>query len=84
MIPEVYGDDNSWVPWLSYGTATGVALSRINSNKHWASDVFLGSALGLLIGEMVARYNPLLEEQGIAFKPFAADGAQGVAMSMRF
>ena len=84
VIAEVYGDDNPWVPWASYGLASGVALSRVNDNKHWASDVFLGSALGLFIGKMVVRYNPFLEEQGIALKPFAADGAKGVAMSMKF
>lgn len=84
VISEVYGDENPWVPWVSYGLASGVALSRVNDNKHWASDVFLGSALGLFIGKMVVRYNPFLENQGIALLPFASDGAQGVELSMKF
>ena len=42
-----------WVGILSYGIATGVALSRLNDDKHWASDVFIGAALGFAVGKTV-------------------------------
>jgi len=35
-----------WVPWVVYGFATAVSLSRISSGAHFPSDVFLGAALG--------------------------------------
>ncbi len=35
---------------LAYGTATTVSVSRITGRKHFASDVFVGSSLGWLIG----------------------------------
>jgi membrane-associated phospholipid phosphatase len=35
-----------WVPFVSYGFATVISLSRITTAAHWPSDVFLGAALG--------------------------------------
>ncbi len=45
MIASQY-QDKVWVPPFAYGIATLVALGRINENDHWASDVFVGSAIG--------------------------------------
>jgi len=42
-----------------YGGATLVALSRMYDNKHWASDVIMGSALGVLSGSKVYRFHHL-------------------------
>lgn len=38
-----------WVPWVVYGFATAVSFSRVTSNAHFPSDVFLGAALGYTI-----------------------------------
>jgi membrane-associated phospholipid phosphatase len=42
-----------WVPWVAYGLATSVALSRVPARKHFPSDVLVGSALGFLVGRYV-------------------------------
>lgn len=39
-------DDNVFIPPLAYSIATLTALSRVNDNAHWASDVFFGSVIG--------------------------------------
>ncbi|MFN2636070.1 MAG: phosphatase PAP2 family protein [Gemmatimonadaceae bacterium] len=39
-----------------YGGATMVALSRMYHDKHWASDVVLGAAIGTFSGIKVVRY----------------------------
>jgi len=52
VFTSVY-KDKPWVGVLSYGIATGVALSRLNDDKHWASDVFIGAALGFAVGKTV-------------------------------
>ncbi|MEI8201537.1 MAG: phosphatase PAP2 family protein [Bacteroidota bacterium] len=44
-----------WVPVVAYSIASGVALSRIYQNKHWASDVLMGSALGWAIGKLISN-----------------------------
>ena len=38
-----------WVPWAVYGFATAISFSRVTSNSHFPSDVFLGAALGYTI-----------------------------------
>lgn len=52
LMSSVY-KDKIWVGILSYGIATGVGLSRIYENEHWASDVLIGAALGYAIGKTV-------------------------------
>lgn len=49
--------NTKWVPLVAYGLATSVALSRVYDNKHWASDVVIGSCLGLYTGYMVQKLN---------------------------
>ena len=48
--------DKPFVPILSYSIATLIGLSRITENKHWATDVFIGAALGYYTGKQVV-YN---------------------------
>jgi membrane-associated PAP2 superfamily phosphatase len=40
---------HKWVPWITYGFATAVSLSRVTTRAHFPSDVFLGAALGYTI-----------------------------------
>lgn len=42
-----------WVPALAYTLATGTAVSRLYDNKHWVSDVVIGSALGFVTGRFM-------------------------------
>jgi hypothetical protein len=42
-----------WVPWVAYGLATFVSLSRIPDQAHFPSDVFAGAALGYAVSRFV-------------------------------
>ena len=46
-----------YVAPVLYGGATLVGLSRMYHNKHWASDVVLGAAIGTFGGLKVVRYS---------------------------
>ena len=35
-----------WAPWVAYGLAGVVGLSRLNTQAHFPSDIFFGAALG--------------------------------------
>lgn len=48
MLAIEYGDQYKWVPYVSYGVATGVGVMRIANNKHYISDVLFGAGLGIL------------------------------------
>lgn len=42
---------------LAFGTATMVGWARLQSNRHWLSDVFMSAGMGTLIGIKTVRYN---------------------------
>jgi membrane-associated phospholipid phosphatase len=59
----VTAETGTWWPkstWvigpLMYGGATMVGLSRMYHNKHWASDVVLGAAIGTFSGQKIVQY----------------------------
>ena len=56
VIAEEYGT-NPYVPPLVYGLASLTAFARVYDNKHWASDVFFGGAIGYFVGKTVVRYH---------------------------
>src|SRR5262249_6937738 len=40
-----------------YGGAALIGLSRMYENRHWASDVIMGAAIGTFAGTKVVRYH---------------------------
>jgi membrane-associated phospholipid phosphatase len=49
--------DCAAVDIAAYSLAALVGLSRIHDNKHWASDVFFGSAVGYLCAKKISSLN---------------------------
>ncbi len=47
--------DNTYLKALAYTPAVLTCLSRVYQNQHWASDVFLGAAVGYFIGSFVTE-----------------------------
>ncbi|RYF79618.1 MAG: phosphatase PAP2 family protein [Chitinophagaceae bacterium] len=43
------------IPVIAYSAATLIGLSRITENRHWATDVLAGAALGYLSGRLVVN-----------------------------
>jgi membrane-associated phospholipid phosphatase len=54
----------TWVKILAYGAATSVSVGRFMGREHFASDIFVGSILGYLIGAHIfhTRCEPGLSE----------------------
>jgi len=74
--------DSIIVGAVSYGLASLVAISRINNNQHWASDVVVGSLLGYFIGKEVLALNrpSTTNAPTLSFAP----GPGGFSLSLRF
>lgn len=48
FLSEEYKDRFHWMPYAAYGLASSVGLMRMANNRHYVSDVLLGSAIGIL------------------------------------
>jgi membrane-associated phospholipid phosphatase len=64
VASAVTAETHRWWPhstWyiapVMYGGATLIGLSRMYNNKHWASDVMMGAAIGTFAGSKVVRYH---------------------------
>jgi membrane-associated phospholipid phosphatase len=73
--------DSTVVDLAAYTMASLVALSRVHNNEHWASDVFLGSAIGYFIGRGVAGLN---KDQGKKTSVSLTVSPQGVTVTFQF
>ena len=50
-------DATPFIGTALYGGAALAGVSRMYDNKHWASDVLVGAAVGTLVGQKVVRYH---------------------------
>jgi len=46
--------NKTYVDIIAYSLATLVAISRVHNNKHWASDVLVGSSLGYFTAKKIS------------------------------
>jgi membrane-associated phospholipid phosphatase len=70
-------NEQRWVPVLAYGLATLGGIQRIYDNRHWASDVFLGAAVGTATGLLLSKQ---WDKKPIRFYP--AIYPKGASLSM--
>jgi membrane-associated phospholipid phosphatase len=76
--------DNPLVDGLAYSIATLVALSRVQGNDHWASDSFIGSAVGYFIAKKVCALSRNRKNEKLSFSFELSRQRQAVGLSIRF
>ena len=69
---------------ISYGLAALTGLSRINDQKHWASDVFIGAALGYFTSTTLLRLHNNKKGQHFTIYPRADSRGGGIVLSKKF
>lgn len=74
--------DYPLAPPLAYGAASLAALSRVYQDHHWASDAFLGSALGYFTAKAVLRRHKAGSHWTMT--PMLQGRAAGLAFACRF
>lgn len=74
--------ESPWVAASAYALAAGTALQRVYDDKHWASDVFAGAALGTAVGRWIA--SPAREKSSAMLLPVYNPGYAGAALSYAF
>lgn len=76
--------DNILIPPLAYGLASLVGWSRMNDNKHWASDVFVGASLGYFTGKAVCKLNRQDGDSKLSIQPVVSPDRTAVILSYLF
>lgn len=71
-----------WVAASAYALAAGTALQRVYGDKHWASDVFAGAALGTAVGRWIA--SPERNPGSAMLLPVLSPGYSGAAAVFTF
>jgi membrane-associated phospholipid phosphatase len=67
---------------LYYSAATFVGFSRAYKDKHWASDILLGAAIGELCGRVVMATH--VKGNQVSIAPYASSTSGGVALTGRW
>ncbi|QPJ62790.1 MAG: phosphatase PAP2 family protein [Candidatus Nitronauta litoralis] len=73
-----------WVPPLAYTLATMTALSRVNENVHWTSDVFFGAAIGYFTAAALHKLHSNPNVPKLMVRPMVSSARQGIALDYRF
>ncbi len=69
---------------LSYGIATMTGYSRLNDNKHWASDVVLGAALGYFTSKTILKLHSNKKGRHFTIYPRVDHRGGGLVLSTQF
>jgi len=87
VFAGMYRKEHPWVPWMAYGTAALVGVSRVALARHFPSDVVVGGLIGDSFGRMaLSRRHPTESTVSSAILPFydPALREEGIEWSRRF
>ncbi len=76
--------DSIVVDIFAYGLAGLAALNRVHDNKHWVSDVFVGSAIGFFVGKKISALNRSRGERPVRVSLVPARMGWGAAVDFVF
>ena len=77
-------EETPYIKPISYGIATLTGLSRINDEKHWASDVFFGAALGYFVSKTILHLHNDRKGHHFTIYPRVDNNSGGLVFSKRF
>ncbi|MBF9239588.1 phosphatase PAP2 family protein [Hymenobacter sp. BT683] len=91
LLHEQYGRRYPWLSVSGYAVATATGTMRVLGNKHWASDVLAGAAIGFLSAETMWHLYPALTKalpsqmaQRLLLVPtYVAGGGAGLAVAVQ-
>lgn len=69
---------------IAYTLASLVVADRVYDNTHWASDVFLGAALGFFVGREIVRLNRPEAKKTLSLGFGCSGGGRALTLSLRF
>jgi len=77
-------DEHPFLVGLAYGLATLTAYSRLNGDWHFASDVFMGGAIGYFTAKTVMKLHDNKSKHHFTIYPSVGEGQAGLMLGYRF
>ncbi|MEO1013046.1 MAG: phosphatase PAP2 family protein [Bacteroidota bacterium] len=90
VLYEEFKNTEPILAYSGYAFALSTAYLRMAKNKHWLSDVILGSALGIAVTKLVYHFdylfswNPFKKSDRLIISPTVDQEGTGVYFSFRF
>jgi len=69
---------------LAYSLSTLVAVARVHESKHWASDIFVGSALGYFIGKKICSLHRDQDKKNVQLGLCLSPNVKGMTIKIFF
>lgn len=86
-VATIVANEYEHIPFiapLSYGIATMTGFSRLNDNKHWASDIVFGAALGYFTSKTILKLHSNKKGRHFTIYPRVDRRGGGLVLSTRF
>ncbi len=90
VLHEEFKNTEPILAYSGYAFAISTAYLRMAKNKHWLSDVILGSALGIAVTKLVYHFdylfswNPFKKSDRLLIAPTVDQAGAGAYLSFRF
>lgn len=91
VLHHEFKDSNTFLAYSGYLFATTTGVLRVLNNYHWVSDVLVGAGIGILVTDLVYRFEPLKnwnpfsnEKISTIISPTYSDNKVGLYANIRF
>ncbi len=91
VLHHEFRDTNTFLAYSGYLFATTTGVMRVLNNYHWVSDVLVGAGIGILVTDLVYRFEPLKnwnpfsnEKISTIISPTFSDNKVGLYANIRF
>jgi membrane-associated phospholipid phosphatase len=69
---------------LAFSLSALVTVSRVHENKHWASDAFIGAAIGYVVGKKISGLHRGQDQKNLQVGFCFSPRMKGLTVSLRF
>jgi len=91
VLHHEFKDTNTFLAYSGYLFAATTGVMRVLNNYHWVSDVLVGAGIGILVTDLVYRFEPLKnwnpfsnEKISTIISPTFSDNKVGLYANIRF
>ncbi|RLD75599.1 MAG: hypothetical protein DRJ07_17800 [Bacteroidetes bacterium] len=91
VLHHEFVDSSPWLAYSGYLFATATGALRVLNNYHWVSDVLVGAGIGIIVTDLVYRFEPLKnwnpfknKKTKVVVSPTYTDNKYGLYANIQF